>query len=595
MTETIIITIINGDVLRALRKLKDKSVQIVITSPPYLWLRNYGVKGQIGLEKTPAEFIQILVEVFREIWRVLRDDGTVWLNMGDSYAGSGKGPTGADGIGNQDRRQGTDKSDSNRGSRKTNLMGGKIAQGWKNGDLYGMPWRLAFALQGFSVLSAAEMVRLIKAIREKRLPDLEQFCREYEFWESVLDMGWYLRTDVVWHKPNPMPESNKTRPTRSHEFIFLLTKSGKPLFWTHPERDGVRKKPAPDYYYHNRETLEDVTEAPEDYLTKKHFIDTDGKSKRIWVRRNKWIGWNYFYDAEAIKEPVSESYANDPRPLNVLRQRCNKKSKYPKDGQFKPLSRAEERLYSGKTGHFHEREQKQDRMGNPTMVGFNARWKGNRRSFRGGGKYTEGQALDNGAVVENQTHGNDTSDPRPLRNKRDVWKIATCQRKEAHFASFPDELVDICIKAGTSEYGCCPACGAPYMRVLKKTASTMNIRVRDNKKGIIDQKSGIGEQYGASEDEIEEYGEEQAGTTETVGWRPTCTCNAGDPVPCVTLDPFMGRGTVALVSRDLGRSSVGIDLNPEYIEIARKNLIGESDALDTGVVSYHFEKVEATA
>jgi len=506
------ILILEGDVLTALRALPSKSVQTIITSPPYLWLRNYGIKGQIGLEKTPAEFIRILVEVFREIWRVLRDDGTVWLNMGDSYAGSGKGPTGADGIGIQEKRQGFDSS---------NAQTGIVPKGWKAGDLMGMPWRLAFALQ---------------------------------------DDGWYLRTDIVWHKPNPMPESNKTRPTRSHEFIFLLTKSGKPLFWTHPEKDGVRKKPAPDYYYHNRDTLEDVIEPPEDWKTKR-FVDTDGKEKRVWVRRNKWIGWNYFYDAEAIKEPVSESYRNDQRPLGVLRQRCNKKSKYHElGGQFKPLSRNEERMLSGKTGHFHEREKKQVAIGKATYADLNASGRGK---------------------------------DEILRNKRDVWKIATCQRKEAHFASFPDTLPEICIKAGTSEYGCCPSCGAPYMRVLKKVASTMNIRVRDNKKGIIDKKSGIGEQYGASEEEIEEYGEERAGTTETIGWRPTCSCNAGDPVPCVTLDPFMGRGTVALVSRELGRSSIGIELNPEYVEISKKNLTGDRAALDTGVVSYRFEKVPA--
>jgi site-specific DNA-methyltransferase (adenine-specific) len=537
------ILVLEGDVLEVLRSLPDHSVQTIITSPPYLWLRNYGIEGQIGLEKTPAEFIRILVEIFREIWRVLRDDGTVWLNMGDSYAGSGKGPTGADGIGIQENRQGFDSS---------NAQTGIVPKGWKAGDLMGMPWRLAFALQ---------------------------------------DAGWYLRTDIVWHKPNPMPESNKTRPTRSHEFIFLLTKSGKPLFWTHPEKDGVRKKPAPDYYYHNRETLEDAIEVPEDYLTKKHFVDSDGKSKRIWVRRNKWIGWNYFYDAEAIKEPVSESYRNDQRPLGVLRQRCNKKSKYHEQGgQFKPLSRAEERLYSGKTGHFHEREKKQDALGKATYTGFNARWKS-----RGGNATNQpDQTGFNGHSGNTGPHGEQLCDGL-TRNKRDVWKIATCQRKEAHFASFPDALPEICIKAGTSEYGCCPACGAPYMRVLKKVASTMNIRVRDNKKGIIDQKSGIGEQYGASEEEIEEYGEERAGTTKTIGWRPTCSCNAGDPMPCVTLDPFMGRGTVALVSRELGRSSIGIELNPEYVEISKKNLTDNRQALDTGVVSYRFEKVSGTA
>lgn len=550
MTHTIVITVINADVLAALRSLPDKSVQIVITSPPYLWLRNYGVKGQIGLEKTPAEFIAILVAVFREIWRVLRDDGTVWLNMGDSYAGSGKGPTGADGIQSAEKRMGFDKSDSNRGSQKYGLNGGIVPSGWKAGDLRGMPWRLAFALQ---------------------------------------DAGWWLRTDIIWHKPNPMPESNKTRPTRSHEFIFLLTKSGSPLFWTHPERDGVRKKPAPDYIYHNRETMADVREEPAGFKTE-YFIDTDEKRKRVWVRRNQWIGWNYFYDKEAIKEPVSESYANDQRPLGVLRQKCNNKSKYPNEGQF-------------------QRIKKQDALGNPQHVGFNARWKGNRKTFRGGGKYTEGQSFDNSTVVGNQTHGNDNSNPRPLRNKRDVWRITTKARPEAHFASFPDELPQICIAAGTSEYGCCPACGAPYMRVLKKVPSTMNIRVRDNAKGVIDQKSGLGSRYKASEEEIAEYSYEknakcegeEAGWSETVGWRPTCECQAGDPVPCVTLDPFMGRGTVALVSREMGRSSIGIDLNPEYCELARLNLMGElpkkknkkakQKALDTGVVQYDFKVI----
>ena len=507
-----------GDALALLREMPDKCVQTCVTSPPYWGLRDYGVAGQLGLERTPEEYVAHMVEVFREVRRVLRDDGTLWLNLGDSYCATPNSWTGWD---SSTLTMPHGRPRSIQIAQMASIRGGREFPNLKPKDLVGIPWRVAFALQAD---------------------------------------GWWLRSDIIWHKPNPMPESNKTRPTRSHEFIFLLTKSGKPLFWTHPEKDGVRKKPAPDYYYHNRDTLEDVIEPPEDWKTKR-FVDTDGKEKRVWVRRNKWIGWNYFYDAEAIKEPVSESYRNDQRPLGVLRQRCNKKSKYHElGGQFKPLSRNEERMLSGKTGHFHEREKKQVAIGKATYADLNASGRGK---------------------------------DEILRNKRDVWKIATCQRKEAHFASFPDTLPEICIKAGTSEYGCCPSCGAPYMRVLKKVASTMNIRVRDNKKGIIDKKSGIGEQYGASEEEIEEYGEERAGTTETIGWRPTCSCNAGDPVPCVTLDPFMGRGTVALVSRELGRSSIGIELNPEYVEISKKNLTGDRAALDTGVVSYRFEKVPA--
>lgn len=534
---TLIIRVINGDVLAALKRIQTGSIQTVITSPPYLWLRNYGVKGQIGLEKTPQEFIQILVEVFREIWRVLRDDGTLWLNMGDSYAGSGKGPTGHNGIGDQEHRQRFDKEDHRA------RPGSKPPAGFKAGDLMGMPWRLAFALQ---------------------------------------DAGWYLRTDIVWEKPNPMPESTKNRTTRSHEFIFLLTKSGEPQFWIHPEKDGVRKKPKPDYYWKNKQTDEIVNEPPENWKTLT-YINNKGKERKVWKRRNRWVGCNYFYDAEAIREKSSESYQKDRRLPGVLRQRQNKKSKYPDEGQF-------------------ERDLKQDQTGNPTYTGFNARWKagkGNRKSFRGGGKYTEGKSFDNSEEIENETHGN-SPNLSLTRNCHDVWKIATQSRPEAHFASFPDELAARCIKAGTSEYGCCPVCGAPYSRVLERKSCSMNIRVRDNAKGIADQKSGLGMKYKASEEEIEEYFEGRPTDSKTVGWRPTCSCNAGDPVPCMTLDPFMGRGTVALISRQLGRSSTGIDLNPEYIEIARKNLMGEKKSkkksakqqpLDTAVIDYQFEVV----
>jgi DNA modification methylase len=546
----LIIRVINGDVLAALKRIRTGSIQTVITSPPYLWLRNYGIKGQIGLEKTPAEFIRILVEVFQEIWRVLRDDGVLWLNMGDTYAGSGRGPTGEGGIGDQGKRQGFTRAPN------------KIAAGFKPGELMGMPWRLAFALS---------------------------------------DDGWYLRQDNIWEKPNPMPESIKSRTTRAHEFVFMLTKSGKPQFWIHPTRDGVRKKPSPDYYWKNELTEEIVTEAPEDWTTLT-FVNEKGKERKVWKRRNYWTACNYFYDAEAIREDASDSYKNDSRQAGILRQRQNKKSKYPDEGQFEREHKQDIEA-SHPPGTIPNNLHKQDQTGNPRYTGFNARWKkgkGNRKSFRGGGKYTNHESFDNSGISENETHGN-CPNLSLTRNCHDVWKIATQSRPEAHFASFPDALAERCIKAGTSEYGCCPACGAPYSRVIKRQASTMNIRIRDNVKGIIDQKSGLGDGYGASEEEIEDYGPEEMGTAQTIGWRPTCSCNAGPPVPCMTLDPFMGRATVALISRKLGRSSTGIDLNPEYIEISRMNLMGEKKGkkgaaqkpLDTGVVEYQFEVVES--
>lgn len=164
--------ILTGDALTTLRTLPDQSVQCCVTSPPYWGLRNYGVDSQIGLEPTVEEHIVTLTAVFREVCRVLRDDGTLWVNYGDTYAHDGKwgGSTG----GKPARR-----GQTGIGRRKTTT--GLLAK-----NLIGLPWRLAFALQAD---------------------------------------GWYLRSDIIWHKPNPMPESVKDRPTRAHEYIFLLSKS----------------------------------------------------------------------------------------------------------------------------------------------------------------------------------------------------------------------------------------------------------------------------------------------------------------------------------------------------------------------------------
>lgn len=169
--------ILIGDCIESMRTLPDKSVQMCVTSPPYYGLRDYGVDGQIGMEETPAEFIGRLVEVFREVRRVLRDDGTAWVNMGDSYASGGRG-----GGGSYMAERG-DGAWSGKGS----ATGWRSAPaGLKHKDLMGIPWRLAFALQ---------------------------------------DDGWYLRQDIIWHKPNPMPESIRDRCTKSHEYLFLLSKS----------------------------------------------------------------------------------------------------------------------------------------------------------------------------------------------------------------------------------------------------------------------------------------------------------------------------------------------------------------------------------
>lgn len=167
--------LIQSDVLAGLATLADGSARCCVTSPPYWGLRDYGHAGQLGLEATPEAYVAKMVGVFREVRRVLSDDGTLWLNLGDSYASSGG-----------ERAYGSSDGDVGRGpgTRRHDVP----ASGLKPKDLVGIPWRVAFALQAD---------------------------------------GWYLRSDIIWHKPNPMPESVTDRPTKAHEYLFLLTKSAK--------------------------------------------------------------------------------------------------------------------------------------------------------------------------------------------------------------------------------------------------------------------------------------------------------------------------------------------------------------------------------
>lgn len=181
------VTIHVGDCLQTLRSLPSESINTCVTSPPYFGLRDYGHDGQIGLEQTPDEFVAKLVEVFREVRRVLRDDGTLWLNLGDSY-GSAGGNTHA---GFNARYHGTQSAEDKQGKALDGVTNRKMLTGLKHKDLIGIPWRVAFALQAD---------------------------------------GWTLRQDIIWHKPNPMPESVKDRCTKAHEYIFLLSKGPRYYF-----------------------------------------------------------------------------------------------------------------------------------------------------------------------------------------------------------------------------------------------------------------------------------------------------------------------------------------------------------------------------
>jgi DNA modification methylase len=394
-----LVQIVCGDALEVLRSAPDNCVQCAITSPPYWSLRDYGVDGQIGLEETPADYVERLVAVFRELRRVLRPDGVFWLNVGDCYARSAaKGQHKPGDSGKQayvyDRGGGRASSTCDLG-----------ASGLKAKDLIGIPWMLAFALR---------------------------------------DDGWYLRSECIWEKPNCLPESVKDRPTKSHEQLFLLTKSE-----------------------------------------------------------------SYYYDAEPIKEP----FQTDP------------KENYPKRARV--------------TGRGSQAS---------SMVSL------------------EGAQQDKSGGYPPKGNG---------RNKRSVWRIQTQQLKEAHFAPFPEALVEPCILAGTSEYGCCSKCRAPFCRIVELGEPDLEWQQRCGG-------DAEGEYQGQAVKDYESAGAQNASATKarilagmrerrTVGWQKTCRCEGDDIVPCLVLDPFSGSGTTGLVAGRLGRRAILIDLNKHYCDdIARK-------------------------
>lgn len=325
-------TIYIGDALETLKKLSSESVQCCVTSPPYWGIRDYGVKGQIGLELTLQEHIDILVAIFKEVRRILKPDGVLWLNYGDSYLQmSGRGFLYNDRL-------------TNEGKERVDI---KIKNHLPKKNLIGMPWRIAFALQ---------------------------------------ENGWILRSEVIWHKPNAMPESAKDRPTKAHEHLFLFSKKAK-----------------------------------------------------------------YFFDIDAIKE---ERAGNEDSPE-----------------------------YRG--GCYVDGENNNNVMGKRKSKG-NRAW-----------DFTRENSLElvPGKPAQHRKERVERTDTQNLtkRNPRSVWTIATQATREAHFATFPDELAARCILSGS---------------------------------------------------------------------RP------GDTI----LDPFLGSGTTYEMANGLGREAIGIELNPEYAEIARKRV-----------------------
>lgn len=388
------VRILRGDCRAVLRTLPDESVHCVVTSPPYYGLRSYlpdqhpDKALELGQERTPAEYVAKLVDVFREVRRVLRKDGVAWLNLGDSYAGSW-GARGRSTDTNAPRPDWEEKHGTSAPARR-----GFADMGIKPKDLMMIPARVAIALQ---------------------------------------DDGWWVRSKVIWNKPNPMTESVEDRPSSAYEEVFLLTRSAR-----------------------------------------------------------------YFYDHEAIKEP----FETDPKENYEGRARVTGRS----DQAF-AAARGRDRSKSG---------------------GFPA--------------------------------------PSGLRNKRNVWTIPCAPSPIAHFAMMPPALAEICIKAGTSEKGCCLHCGTPWRRLLGEPVKTGG---RSSGNGFVrPERLSIG---GPGNEAVWE-----PTVRPTIGWRASCSCPAHMPVPCTVFDPFAGAGTTLLAADRLQRDAIGIELLDDNAAIVRERIHGDA-------------------
>ena len=633
-----------GDCRDVLRELPAGSVHMIITSPPYWGLRFYGIppsvwggdsshthvwgseqrgkrkdilppeesesesrmgtderqgvgplsggrfcecgawSGTLGNEPSPELYVANLVEIFEEVKRVLRADGTLWLILGRSMWGSGGagGDYGDDGIraGQPRWKQGSRHVDRESQAARLDRQ---VEGSWKPKDLVPTDWLTALALQR---------------------------------------AGWWLRSSIVWAKTSAMPQSVTDRPTNGHELIFLLTKSGDPLYWTHRDLPGTRQRPEPDYRWVNVDTGEERDTAPEGWVSKAR--------PRVWRRINLWTGHDYYYDRFGYAEPSS---GQKGRAADFQRQ--TKEATVP--GQA-ALQHRMDRVATGDTGTRNVRDfwvdegGKQAEVGNRQYTGFNARWDA---------------AEANGQVST-------------TANLRDFWLLGPEVLREAHYAAYPTEIPRRTILLGSSAKGVCGDCGAPWQRVAVRRLLDPN-RPQTRRALQLAERAGLTEVhfaairavgitdegtknrstskgYGKNTPEIQRLADEAkqvlggyyrefllgaptpridydgknadlpaqsshrrllAGVQgaraaggdhdnpfppkETVGWQPTCEHVDAEVVPATVLDPFAGSGTTLMVAKQLGRRSIGIELSESYSRLASKRISSVTLPMEVGV------------
>jgi len=597
------IRLLIGDVIERLQDLPDCSVHCVVTSPPYWGLRDYGTgtweggdegcdhveaKGttrggphstitggqdtsphkaqyrdicgkcgarridkQLGNEPTPEEYVARMVEVFREVRRVLRDDGTCWLNLGDSYTAGGSNRNGMSG----EPRPGWGGDDSKRKEKNTTRLLGSATTGVAPKNLVGIPWSVAKALQ------QPYYTGTIKDERDRiwlaAMTDAEgcMFIHKRKAGHSN-GQGYERQNDNY----APGLEVANTNEAIVQRCLSIVGKGS--ICSQSPEQNARRKQ---TIYRWNLRTTEcrDIVREIYPHLTAKQqqarlLCGCPSSGKQADAAHQSLISLHNGGEA-TIDFPAPQSMFE---PGWYLRSEIiwAKPNPMPESVTDRPTKSHEQIfLLTKRARYFYD----------AIAISEPAETAGQIGGFTPNAADAAGRPRSGNMIPENGKNYVRKSS----RNKRSVWVVPTKPWPGSHFATFPPDLIIPCIQAGTSERGVCAACGAPWERVVERERTATR---PDNFS-----------KYGTPEDDIRggsvTLRERHIVTATTTGWQPTCTCPPSDPIPATVLDPFFGSGTTGQVSRQLNRRAIGIELNPEYAELAKvrtmQRLDGEDDVL----------------
>lgn len=581
--------IITGDVREVLPTLPSESVQCVVTSPPYWGLRDYGVDGQMGLEQTPAEYVAGMVAVFREVWRVLRDDGVVFLNLGDSYYGSGKGRN-ADGSfheGSLNGKQGTNRGSVEGRLFKTGARAADVREyGTSDTTGSGCPDRDSSSRSHGDGRTDALSNRTTDSGCHPALAPVAELCsRTQACMATLLDHLPIGGCSAQQPSTRSLVAIRDLARTASHEVALALASlDSMPLeSWQQLQGDSRLSGSLSAYQSALRSfvagaqafdrMLGAASDSPDGMVGIASLCEALGHHIRCTVECCSILSaW--------LNPPKIQPYCTTLKPKDLvgipwrvafalqddgwyLRSDIiwSKPNPMPESVRDRP-TRAHEYIFllAKQSRYFYDADAIAEKSLNAGRV----------LDYTGDQKNNDADPVlmatrPNGRVIT----------VTATRNKRTVWTIATQPFSQAHFAVFPEALVEPCILAGSSERGCCPECGAPWRRVVERESLNRTELPNDHphyRPGYYTRKAGGDDQYANG-------GGQRISTSTTTGWEPTCTHDVA-PVPCTVLDPFSGAGTVGVVALRQGRNYIGVELNSEYVEMSRRRIAGDAPLLN---------------